>query len=851
MFRIIKKRIISIVTIFAMLMSFAPSIAYATDTAKSTITRETIYHNLLGNDNVQKPSTAGALHITNKDGKETLCDKNGNPIQLRGMSTHGLQWYPGILNNNAFAALSNDWESNVIRLAMYVGEDGYATDPTTMLAAVEKGIDFAIANDMYVIIDWHVLTPGDPNADIYSGASKFFETISKKYPNDSHIIYELANEPNSNAPGVTNDAAGWSKVKSYAEPIIKMLRDAGNKNLVIVGSPNWSQRPDLAADNPVVDSEDNTAYAVHFYSGTHKPSTDDTDRNNVMSNARYAIEHGVAVFVTEWGTSNADGTGGPFLYDADRWLNFLNENNISWCNWSLSNKGETSAAFTAYEMDKTAATDLDPGADHVWAPKELSASGEFVRSRIKGIVYEPIDRNAYTTNVWDFNDGTTQGFGLNGDSPVKSVVLSNKNGTLKITGLSDSKDLSAGNYWANVRLSADGSSQKPDIKGAQQLSMDVITTAPATVSIAAIPQSSKHGWANPTNAIQVTPADFVVQADGTYKTTLTMTSADTPNLQTIAEDADDHIMTNIILFVGSDTDSISLDNITVSGSRVDTDAAMTKDPLGTATLPSTFEDSTRQGWDWDAASGIKGSLTIQQANNSKAISFDVQYPEVKPTDTWAASPRLILGGINATRGDNKYITFDLYLKPIQATKGTINMNLAFAPPALSYWAQVKDTYNIDLTKLSSMSKTADGLYKFKVSFDLDNISDGKVLAADTVLRDITIVAADGNCDYSGTMYIDNIQFAKSIDETPAVPENIKAKSKGDDSIKISWSKVSGASGYEVYRTGKGVIKTTKALTYTNSNLVKGKTYSYKVRAYKMVGKTKVYGKWTTKVSVKL
>ncbi|WP_249315870.1 glycoside hydrolase family 5 protein [Bacillus sp. FJAT-49711] len=52
---------------------------------------------------------AGKLKILKENGIMTLCNENGNPIQLRGMSTHGLQWYPEIINHNAFAALSSDW----------------------------------------------------------------------------------------------------------------------------------------------------------------------------------------------------------------------------------------------------------------------------------------------------------------------------------------------------------------------------------------------------------------------------------------------------------------------------------------------------------------------------------------------------------------------------------------------------------------------------------------------------------------------------------------------------------------------------------------------------------------------
>lgn len=745
------------------LMVFSVSAAFGASAATPS------YTHLTGAANVEKPSVGGALQVLGKNGQKTLCDQNGNPIQLRGMSTHGLQWYPGILNNDAFAALSRDWDCNVVRLAMYVGEDGYATDPS-LKGDVVQGIKLAIANDMYVIVDWHVETPGDPTAPVYSGALDFFKQISTMFPNDPNIIYEIANEPNSNPPGITNDAAGWQKVKAYAEPIIKMLRDAGNKNLIAVGSPNWSQRPDLAADDPIDDP--NIVYTFHFYTGTHPTSDNDTDRTNIMSNVRYALEHGVAVFATEWGTSNADGTGGPFLDKADAWLDFLNANNISWCNWSLSNKNETSAAFLGYVSGQSEATSLDPGEGKAWPIQSLSVSGEYARARIKGIDYNPIDRSGgFSTTAFDFNDGTVQGFGLNGDSPIKTVALSNANNALKLTGLSASSDTSATNYWANVRISADSApaASKIDIFGAKKLTIDVLTAAPATVAIAAIPQSATHGWANPTDAVKVSPGDFTLQSDGTYKATVTITPADSPNFDSIASDKNDSTLTNLILFVGADTDSVSLDNITFSGTRSAGTSPVLSDPLGTTAFPSTFESATRDGWDWDAASGVKGPLTLAKADGSDALSWDCTYPTVKPTDNWASAPRLILANINTTRGDNRYLTFDFYLKPTVATKGGLSINLAFAPPALSYWAQCSDTFDIPLSDLEATAKTPDGLYRYFVSFDLTKIADGKALAPDTLLRDITIVVADNNSDFSGTMYLDNVKFQKTAVEETSSP----------------------------------------------------------------------------------
>lgn len=728
------------------------------------------FSHLIGNAAVRKPSEAGALQVLAVDDQKMICGQDGNPVQLRGMSTHGLQWFPAIINDNAFAALSNDWGSNVIRLAVYVTENGYGKDAATataIMGLIDNGVAYAKNNNMYIIVDWHVLTPGDPNAAEYSGAMQFFETVSSKYPNDPNIIYEIANEPNGNAPGVTNDAAGWAKVKSYAEPIIQMLRDSGNQNIVLVGSPNWSQRPDLAADNPIADS--NTVYTVHFYTGTHMPAADSSDRNNVMSNTRYALEHGEAIFASEWGTSEASGNNGPFLDKADEWLEFLNANNVGWCNWSLTNKNETSAAFMPFELNKQDATSLDPGSDQLWEIKELAVSGEYVRARIKGITYEPIDRTPtkdYSTVAWDFNDGTVQGFGVNGDSPVKEangIAVSNDNDMLKINGLktAGSTDLSETNYWGNLRLSADNTTDghRIDILGAQTLTMDIITTEPGEVAIGAIPQSASHGWANPAKTVKAVLNDSSRQSDTTYKATISINTADAPNLGAIGADSADSKMTNLILFVGSSVDAVSIDNITVNGNRTYIEPPVVHDPLGAPALPSDFEDSTRQGWAWAQESGVKTALTISTANGSKALTWEAAYPEVKPSDGWASAPRLVLANINATRGQNKFIDFDLYLAPVRATTGTLSVNLAFAPPSLGYWAQCSNNVNIPLTALAGYEKTSEGLCRIPARFDLDMLNDSKALAPDTLIRDITIVAADVESDFAGRMYIDNVRFS--------------------------------------------------------------------------------------------
>lgn len=90
----------------------------------------------------------------------------------------------------------------------------------------------------------------------------------------------------------------------------------------------------------------------------------------------------------------------------------------------------------------------------------------------------------------------------------------------------------------------------------------------------------------------------------------------------------------------------------------------------------------------------------------------------------------------------------------------------------------------------------------------------------------------------------------------AAPSNLKANSSGYNSINLQWGAVSGASGYEVWRSttanGKYTLVTTlKAVTnYKNSGLTTGKTYYYKVKAYRMEGTKKVYGRTSSVVNAK-
>lgn len=278
---------------------------------------------------------------------------NGQPANLAGMSLFwsntgwgGENYY----NAQTVAWLKSDWKANLVRVAVGVEADGgLLTDSTNKSRAITV-IDAAIANNMYVIIDWHTHTAEANKA----AAITFFKEMATKYGNYNNVIYEVYNEPL---------AVSWTGViKPYATDVIKEIRAIDPDNLIIVGTPNWSQDVDAAAQSPIT-AYNNIAYTLHFYSGTHKQWLRDK--------AQTALNSGIALFVTEWGSVNADGDGGVDAAETATWLNFLKTNGISHANWSLTDKLEGSAALVA-----------GASANGGWTAAQLTASGALVRNNM-------------------------------------------------------------------------------------------------------------------------------------------------------------------------------------------------------------------------------------------------------------------------------------------------------------------------------------------------------------------------------------------------------------------------------------------------------------------------------------
>ena len=270
-------------------------------------------------------ASAGRLHVKGTK----LVDKKGHEVQLRGVSTHGLSWYPQYVNDKCFAQLHDKWGANVVRLAMYTEEyNGYcsgdAKNRSDLKKLIKKGVKLAKKHKMYVIVDWHILSDGNPNSH-KKEAKAFFKEMSKELKGYNNVIYEICNEP--------NNGTSWKEIKSYAKSVISTIRENDKKAVIVVGTPTWSQDVDQAAADPI--KGENLMYALHFYAATHK-----ADLRNKMT---AAINKGLPVFVTEYGICDASGNGAIDKEEANRWVQTMDEYGVSYIAWNLSNKQESSS----------------------------------------------------------------------------------------------------------------------------------------------------------------------------------------------------------------------------------------------------------------------------------------------------------------------------------------------------------------------------------------------------------------------------------------------------------------------------------------------------------------------------
>ncbi len=279
-----------------------------------------------------------------------LVDQNEEAIQLRGMSLFWSQWIGKYYTPEVVKWLKDDWRCTVVRAALAVEHGGYLENPETERQKIFTVIDAAIANGLYVIVDWH-----DHHAEDHLEESiAFFGELAEKYGDYPNVIYEIYNEPLN---------VSWKNIlKPYHEAVIAEIRKHDPDNLIVCGTPNWSQDVEDVIFEKIDDA--NVMYTLHYYAATHK--------QELRDKALLALNNNIPIFVTEYGISEASGDGSINQTEAETWWNFLDTHQISHLNWSIADKEELSAA-------------LKPGASTSggWTSDDLTSSGNIVRNHIR------------------------------------------------------------------------------------------------------------------------------------------------------------------------------------------------------------------------------------------------------------------------------------------------------------------------------------------------------------------------------------------------------------------------------------------------------------------------------------
>ena len=277
-----------------------------------------------------------------------IVDEAGNKVQLTGMSSHGMLWYPQYANANAMQTLKS-YGANTFRIALYTNDPdgGYVQKKEETKQLAYMAIENAISMDMYIIVDWHVLRDKNP-LDNQGYALEFFREIASHYGDCPNIIYEICNEPNGDTT--------WEEIYDYANAVIPVIREYAPNAIVLVGTPQYSYAVERVWNKPL--EFENVMYSFHFYAGQFDDSYKDLlemcDRKDIP------------VFVSEWGVNNGD-DGNPALGQAETFVEVLNRRGISWIAWSLCNKDEVFSAIKP-----------DCGKLSGWEPEDLTDVGNLI-----------------------------------------------------------------------------------------------------------------------------------------------------------------------------------------------------------------------------------------------------------------------------------------------------------------------------------------------------------------------------------------------------------------------------------------------------------------------------------------
>ncbi len=307
-------------------------------------------------------SLHGQLHVEGTG----LVDERGQATMLRGMSSHGIAWYPQYLNGGAMKTL-REYGANLFRIAVYTEPKGaYLEDPKRSLDYLYMGMESALSQDLYVIVDWHILEDGNPN-QYAKEAESFFREVSAHYADEPGVLYEICNEPN----GETT----WDDIVEYAGQIIPVIRANSPNAVIIIGTPDYCTNFTGPLEQPL--EFDNILYSLHRYIDISVPGTGDAGQLPAL------LDQGIPIFVSEWGVSwgeqaylEEEAEDSSDIVNPERaqpFIDYMEGHNVSWAGWALSNKDEWHSALRT-----------DCGKLSGWTEEDLTVSGRLMFGNFKG-----------------------------------------------------------------------------------------------------------------------------------------------------------------------------------------------------------------------------------------------------------------------------------------------------------------------------------------------------------------------------------------------------------------------------------------------------------------------------------
>ena len=349
----------------------------------------------------------GALH---KEGTR-IVDKNGYPVEIRGIGTHQLLQFTNIQTKKGIETLKY-YGVNCLRLTAYLEDAvrvksngemsyGYLNHVEETRARMDELIEWCVELGLYVIVDWHLLATDGLMSRHIDEAKAFFEYFASKYKNCDNVIYEICNEPFGND----------ETLDTYM-PCVKecynIIRQYNATAIIVTGMKyDWTRDDMLNAFN--------TNGLTDMFMSNHGYIGKMTDGDWVDEAYRQQVEK-YPIFCTEWGNAESTGDGQTNDSLAKRLLNTYHKYCMPHCFWKFTNQNMTCSALKYSD----ASWYDDMYADGGWTYEDLSHNGKIFLGSFQEYAFGDsyITRGKIVANIGDYK---TKGLSI--DVTNKKAVL--------------------------------------------------------------------------------------------------------------------------------------------------------------------------------------------------------------------------------------------------------------------------------------------------------------------------------------------------------------------------------------------------------------------------------------------